>query len=216
MGDNGIQFGTLQLDGRKYFRLGRYYTIATRFMAGASFGNDAQKFFLGGLPVWLFGRGETNGRKDSGQFQYEILSSDENDLLKDIYFTNYAMPIRGARYAERTGTNVAMANIEFRFPFIQYLALGFPLKVIFGNIQGHAFLDVGAAWDDRKEFTNHSVLTDKYGDLPSYASPIISSFGLGMKINLGYFLVRFDAAWDYTPGQTTSRPQYYISLGPDW
>ena len=135
---------------------------------------------------------------------------------KDIYFTNYAMPIRGARYAERTGTNVAMANIEFRFPFIQYLALGFPLKVIFGNIQGHAFLDVGAAWDSGSEFSDFSILANKYGDIPSYASPIISSFGLGMKINLGYFLVRFDTAWDYTPGQRTSRPQYYISLGPDW
>jgi len=216
LGDNGIQFGTMQFDGRKYFRLGRYYTIATRVMAGTSFGRDAQKFFLGGLPVWLFGRGETNGKKDNSQFPYDVLGSSEEDLLKDIYFTNYAMPIRGARYAERTGTNVAMANIEFRFPFIQYLALGFPLKVIFGNIQGHAFLDVGAAWDSYSEFSDFSVLTNKYGDLPSYASPIISSFGLGMKINLGYFLVRFETAWDYTPGHRTSRPQYYISLGPDW
>ncbi|MEE9573684.1 MAG: hypothetical protein V3W20_11590 [Candidatus Neomarinimicrobiota bacterium] len=215
-GDDGIQFGTLQIDGRKYFRLGRYYTFAARFMLGTSFGKDAQKFFLGGLPVWLFGRGETNGTKDNSQFPYEILSSGNRDILKDIYFTKYAMPIRGARYAERTGTNVAMANFEFRFPFIQYLALGFPLKVIFGNIQGHAFFDVGAAWDDRNEFSNHSVLTDKYGELPEYASPVISSFGLGMKINLGYFLVRFDTAWDYTPGHGTSRPQYYISLGPDW
>ncbi|MFC1785221.1 peptidase MA family metallohydrolase [Candidatus Neomarinimicrobiota bacterium] len=216
LGDNGIQFGTMQFDGRKYFRLGRYYTIATRVMAGTSFGRDAQKFFLGGLPVWLFGRGETNGTKDNSQFPYDVLGSSEEDLLKDIYFTNYAMPIRGARYAERRGTNVAMANIEFRFPFIQYLALGFPLKVIFGNIQGHVFLDVGAAWDSSNEFSDFSILANKYGDIPSYASPIISSFGLGMKINLGYFLVRFDTAWDYTPGQRTSRPQYYISLGPDW
>jgi len=216
LGDNGIQFGTLKFDGRKYFRLGRYYTIATRVMAGTSFGRDEQKFFLGGLPVWLFGRGETNGEKDNSQFPYEILASDDRDILKDIYFTEYAMPVRGARYAERIGTNVAMANIEFRFPFIQYLALGFPLKMIFGNIQGHAFLDVGAAWDSNSEFSDHTVLTNKYGDLPSYASPIISSIGLGMKINLGYFLLRLDTAWDYTPGHGTSRPQYYISLGPDW
>ncbi|MEE8340480.1 MAG: hypothetical protein V3R52_00105, partial [Candidatus Neomarinimicrobiota bacterium] len=216
MGDNSVQFGTLQFDGRKYFRVGRYYTLAARFMLGTSFGRDAQKFFLGGLPVWLAGRGETDGRKDNSQYPYEILSSGNRDILKDIFFTKYAMPIRGARYAERTGTNVAMANFEFRFPFIQYLALGFPLKVILGNIQGHAFLDVGAAWDDRDEFSDFSALTDKYGDLPDYASPVISSFGLGMKINFGYFLMRFDTAWDYTPGHGTSRPQYYISLGPDW
>jgi len=145
-----------------------------------------------------------------------VLSSENRDLLRDIYFTKYAMPIRGMRYAERRGTNVAMANFELRFPFIRYLQLGFPLKVILGNIQGHAFLDVGTAWDDNSEFTNHSKLTEKYGELPDFASPIISSIGLGLKINLGYFLLRFDTAWDYTPGHRSSRPQYYISLGPDW
>jgi len=216
LGDNGINFGTLTVDGRKYFRLGRYYTIATRYMFGSSFGGDAQRFFLGGLPVWLFGRGETHGQKDNSKYSYDVLRSVDRNILKDIYFTNYALPVRGARYAERIGTNVAMANLEFRFPFIRYLALGFPLKMIFGNIQGHAFLDVGAAWDDFDEFSDETVFANKYGNLPKSAGPIISSFGLGMKINLGYFLLRFDTAWDYSRGNGTSRPQYYISIGPDW
>jgi len=216
IGSDGIKFQTLQYDARKYFRLGRYYTFATRLMFGSSFGRDAQKYFLGGLPVWLFGYGETDGQKDNSQFSYEVLSTGDRNILKDIYFTNYAMPVRGARYAERVGTNTAMANLEFRFPFIQYLSLGFPMKMIFGNIQGHAFIDIGAAWDDFDEFTDDDVFTDKYGDMPKYTSPIISTYGLGMKINLGYFLVRIDTAWDYYRGKGSSRPQYYFSLGADW
>jgi len=216
LGKDGIQFGTISYDARKYFRLGRYYTIATRLMLGSSFGKDAQNYFLGGLPVWLYGYGETDGREDNSQFSYEVLSTGDESILKDIYFTNYALPVRGARYAERVGTNTAMANIELRFPFIRYLALGFPLKMIFGNIQGHAFFDIGAAWDDFDEFTDDEVFTAKYGELPEYASPTIKTFGLGMKINLGYFLLRFDTAWDYYKGHNYSRPQYYISLGSDW
>ena len=55
--------------------------------------------------------------------------------------------LRGARFAERFGNTTSLFNIEVRFPFINYLALGFPLKMIFGNIRGHAFVDIGAAWD---------------------------------------------------------------------
>lgn len=216
VGSDGIQFQTIQYDARKYFRLGRYYTIAARVMLGSSFGKDAQNFFLGGLPVWLAGYGETDGQKDNSQFSYEVLSTGDDSILKDIYFTNYAMPVRGTRYAERVGTNAAVANFEVRFPFIQYLALGFPLKVIFGNIQGHAFFDIGAAWDDFDEFSDDEVFADKYGELPDYSSPILKTFGLGMKINFGYFLLRLDAAWDYYETRNTSRPQYYISLGSDW
>ena len=216
VGSDGIQFQTIQYDARKYFRFGRYYTVAARLMLGSSFGRDAQKYFLGGLPVWLFGFGETDGAKDNSQFSYEVLATGQETILKDIYFTNYAMPVRGVRYAERVGTNVAMANFELRFPFIRYLALGFPLKVIFGNIQGHAFFDIGAAWDDFDEFSDDQVFADKYGELPDYSSPAIKTFGLGAKINLGYFLVRFDVAWDHYERRNTSRPQYYISLGSDW
>ena len=79
------------------------------------------------------------GEKDRGQYRDVILDTSNSSLIQDIYFTEYAFPIRGARFAERFGSNALLANIEIRFPFINYLALGFPLKVIFGNIRGHAF-----------------------------------------------------------------------------
>ncbi|RMF08103.1 MAG: hypothetical protein D6762_06310 [Candidatus Neomarinimicrobiota bacterium] len=214
---HSLSFQTLQLDFRKYYRIQRDYSLASRIMVGKSFGAQAQKFFLGGVPYWLFGLGETNGKKDNGQFRQVILDNDNQNLLQDIYFTEYAMPVRGSRYAERVGTNVALANFEIRFPFINYLAFGFPLKVIFGNIRGHAFLDVGAAWDSGKEFTSSTAFQSKYGDtVPANSTPFIAGFGLGMKINLGYFLLRIDSAWEKSPDGRYSRPQYYFSLGPDW
>ena len=78
-------------------------------------------------------------------------------------------------------------NLEVRFPFINYLALGFPLKMIFGNIRGHAFVDVGAAWDDRSEFSTKDWPSRYGGNNIGDYSPIVMTSGLGTKINLGYF-----------------------------
>ncbi len=217
VGKKGIQFQTIKLDYRKYIRLNRNYSFAARAMFGKSIGPNAQKFFLGGVYAWLFGRGETNGRKDTNQYRDVILESDNESLLEDVYFTEYVIPVRGARYAERYGTNVFLSNFEFRFPFIDYLSVGFPLRMIFGNIRGHAFLDIGTAWDDTEEFDNHSELEDKYGSsIPQDFSPWVVGTGIGVKINLGFALLRIDTAWDVDPGYEYSRPQYYFSLGYDW
>ncbi|MFC1581300.1 peptidase MA family metallohydrolase [Candidatus Neomarinimicrobiota bacterium] len=217
IGKKGIQFQTFKLDFRKYIRLNRNYSIAARAMYGKSIGPDAQKFFLGGVYAWLFGRGETDGRKDTNQYRDVILDSDNESLLEDVYFTEYVIPVRGARYAERFGTNVFLSNFEFRFPFIDYLSVGFPLRMIFGNIRGHAFLDIGTAWDDTQEFDNHTELENKYGSsIPKDFSPWVVGTGVGVKINLGFALLRIDTAWDINPGYEYSRPQYYFSLGYDW
>ena len=214
-GSNDLKFQTFKTDSRKYWLLGKDYTLAIRGFFGKSIGANKQKFFLGGIPYLLGGGGETNGVTDESHFRNVILDTSNASLIHDIYFTEYAFPLRGARFAERFGTNATLLNFEVRFPFINYLALGFPLKVIFGNIRGHAFMDVGAAWDDPKEFTNTSW-PDRYGSSNSGEfSPWVTTIGLGTKINLGYFLLRIETAWDKNP-QGYSKAQWYFSLGPDW
>jgi len=224
IGSNDITFQTLKTDVRNYFRFGKEYTLATRGYFGQSFGDDKQNFFLGGIPYLLGGGGETDGVKDNSHFRDVILDTSNSSLIHDIYFTEYAFPLRGARFAERFGNQATLINMEIRFPFINYLALGFPLKMIFGNIRGHAFMDVGAAWNDISEFSSTEWPTrywikNAYGDLtpPSSKdfSPWVTTFGLGTKINLGYFLLRIESAWDRTDSGY-SKPQWYFSLGPDW
>ena len=87
--------------------------------------------------------------------------------------------------------------------------------MIFGNIRGHAFMDVGAAWDDANEFTT-TQWPERYGSGDSGEfSPWVTTVGLGTKINLGYFLLRIETAWDKND-TGYSKPQWYFSLGPDW
>ena len=214
-GSNEIKFQTVKTDVRKYWRFGRDYTIALRGFIGKSLGPNKQKFFLGGIPYLLSGGGETNGVQDNNIFRDVILDTSNGSLIHDIYFTEYAWPLRGARFAERFGNTTSLFNIEVRFPFINYLALGFPLKMIFGNIRGHAFMDIGAAWDDASEFSTKDW-PDRYGrNVSGNYSPWVTTAGLGTKINLGYFLLKIEMAWDRNPNGY-SKPQWYFSLGPDW
>ena len=208
---------------RKYLRFGKDYTFAVRAFFGKSLGENKQKFFLGGMPYLLAGGGETNGRDDISLFREVLLDTANASLIHDLYFTEYAFPLRGARFAERFGNTTSLFNLEVRFPFINYLALGFPLKVIFGNIRGHAFMDIGAAWDEVGEFNNknrygpnNSKWPERYGfNNSTDFSPWVTTIGLGTKINLGYFLLRIETAWDKNTNGY-SKPQWYFSLGPDW
>lgn len=215
VGSNKLKFQTIKTDLRKYWRLGKDYTFAIRGFFGSSMGSNKQKFFLGGLPSLLAGGGETNGKKDGSNFREVLLDTTNESLIHDLYFTEYAWPLRGARFAERFGSNTSLVNMEIRFPFINYLALGFPLKMIFGNIRGHAFVDIGAAWDNADEF-NSTNWPERYGtmNIEDY-SPWITTAGLGTKINLGYFLLKIEMAWDKNQNNY-SKPQWYFSLGPDW
>ncbi len=217
IGDDSLAFKTIKFDIRKYFKINRNYSIATRMMLGRSFGRNPEKFFLGGASQMTFySDTQTEGRDDSGLYAQRILDYDNSSILEDVFFTEYVFPVRGARYRERTGENVAVANLEFRFPFINYVDVSFPARIRFGNIFGHLFLDVGAAWDDSEEFDNSSLVRQKYNLNSEDASPIISTFGVGMKIFTPWALVRLDTAWDRYPNGDYSKPQYILSIGYDW
>lgn len=195
MGTKKLYFQTLKMDFRNYFKIGRYSSLAGRLTLGTSQGKNKQKFYLGGLQNWIYGTGETEGEEDNSRFRNDILDG-ENDL-EDVFFSEFVMPVRGRRYMEQVGSNVALANFEFRFPFL--LAMGVPDKFILSNLGTHLFLDIGTAWDEGADFNKNTI----------------SGFGWGMKINLGYFLLRIDSAWDIN-NIGYSKPQYYFSLGTDW
>ena len=169
MGGKGISYQKFKVDLRKYHMINRDYSLAGRLFFGTSTGQNPQKYYLGGMQNWLLGTGSTNGVNDGdtneARWRNVILDSQNKSLLQDIYFSEFAYPLRGARFSERFGTNVALANLEFRFPLIQYLQVGFPFKMTLGNILGHVFMDIGAAWDDKREFEAKIIGEDPLSDI---------------------------------------------------
>lgn len=199
IGQNSLDFRTVSFDYRKYFKMGEEYNFVARFSGGASFGDNAQHFFLGGIDNWI-----------NRRFKYGTLLVDN---LDDIYFSTFEMPLRGSDYYEQVGTRFFLTNFELRFPFVRYFILGVP-PMFFSNIRGVLFYDMGAAWTDDENFRFFSK-DDGDSLLPQLGTPI-AGFGFGMRVNLGFFLLRYDLAWKTNFNRTSSKPKSYFSLGAEF
>jgi len=192
-----LDFTTFKADWRKYMRIGKDYNFVMRFSGGLSVGKQPQKFFLGGTSMWL--------NYDS---KYGNLLVEDID---DIYFSTFEMPLRGGLYYELTGNRFLLTNLEFRFPLIHYFIMGWPLPVALQNVRGALFVDTGSAWNGNsfRAFETTNGGWPKLHDL-------FMGYGVGARLNLGFFILQLDVAWSTDLTQTSDKPIYYISLGPEF
>ncbi len=197
MGSNGIDFTTFRADWRRYFRLTREYTFALRGAGGFSEGVYPQKFFLGGLPNWI---------------NRDFYRGVRVERIEDIYFASFEMPLRGADYYALEGNRFLMTNIEFRFPLVRRLLMGFPLPIDLWNVGGALFLDMGAAWD-KGEKTNWSFRSPNETETEK---DLFASFGFGARMNLGFLLLRMDLAWPTDFYHSAKVPKVLWSMGADF
>jgi Tol biopolymer transport system component len=119
---------------------------------------------------------------------------------------DYYNGIRGFDDDELQGSKKVICNAELRFPFIENLQFAFPIPLMFYNVRGSAFVDIGTVWEEDEDFMGMEgeILRD-----------IKMGIGLGPRINLGYFVLKFDIAWN-TNLEDISKPSYYLSLSPDF
>ncbi|HQV32054.1 MAG TPA: DPP IV N-terminal domain-containing protein [Calditrichia bacterium] len=201
--DKSREFHTWSMDFRKYFMLNRDYSLAFRVSGAASFGDDPQQFFLGGMDNWI---------------NYKTVDNEGirvNDI-GDVFFASFTTPLRGAYYYQQVGTRYALANMEFRFPLIRYLGLGFP-PISFFNVRGVMFYDIGTAFRAGDNwYSNDQWRATTVNDQGNRVfKDLVSGYGLGARVFFLYFLMRIDLAWQYDLDHS-SKPVWYISLGADW
>ncbi|MBN2104344.1 PD40 domain-containing protein [bacterium] len=195
----GLDFWTVRGDVRRYLRLGRDYTFALRLAGGMSGGKNQQHFFLGGMSNWI-------------NYQYNRSSVAELSMEELFFFSSFETPLRGFRYYEMIGTRFMLANVEFRFPLIRYLILGWPLPLGFQNVRGVLFTDLGSAWDVNKAWK--PVSRTYMGDLK--LNDLKAGFGFGFRLNMGFLLIRYDAAWNTNIDNTSNKPMHYFTLGAEF
>ena len=118
---------------------------------------------------------------------------------------DYYSGVRGFHDDELRGRNKLVSNIELRFPFIDRLAIAFPLPIDLGYIRGSTFLDAGTVWN------KEGLMLGKQNK----AKDLKIGVGFGPRVNVGYFVIKFDIAWNTDLGKF-SRPSYYFSLSPDF
>ncbi|MEW5701937.1 MAG: BamA/TamA family outer membrane protein [Candidatus Zixiibacteriota bacterium] len=190
----GIAYQALTADLRQYTRLTGRYGFAWRLGAGISGGDTPKRFYLGGVSNWIGSRIAESGVYD----------------VEGLYFSEVITPFRGYDYYAISGTKYAVFNAEFRFPFVDQLALRFPLPLVFSRIGGVLFADAGSAWSHDREFQGAS----SQGGF--HLQDIHSSFGYGMRANLGIVVLRFDQAWRTDLRDVAAHPVSYFSLGADF
>ncbi len=193
--NESLSFVSVLCDYRNYLRLGKYYVFASRLAAGASFGANPQRFIIGGVDNWL------NREFTNDQIPIEN--------AEDFLFLTSGVPLRGHIYNTRIGTKYFLVNNEIRFPLLGYLAAG-PLPIFWQSLTGVLFLDVGAAWKDKKDFQAFAKNSEG-----TYIKDLLAGTGTGVRIYLLGFLVKFDVGWWFNL-QGFSKPRYYISLGTDF
>jgi outer membrane protein assembly factor BamA len=112
--------------------------------------------------------------------------------------------LRGLDYGELEGNHLGLFNFELRFPLVEALHLGWPLRIGLGGIGGVTFLDVGGA------FSNGARVFRK-GALDDFAA----GYGFGFRLGLGYFALKYDIA-RYTDFKRSEDSRSYFSIGLDY
>jgi outer membrane protein assembly factor BamA len=112
-------------------------------------------------------------------------------------------PLRGVELFEMAGDSYVLTNLAFRFPLLHQVAFGWPLPLLFQNIQGELFMDVGSAFN-RGDFDPWEA-----GSGGFELRDLRAGYGLGVRVNTGMFLFRYDLAWPTDFAETFGHKQYF-------
>jgi len=191
-----LEFYSLELDYRRYWHIAKTLSMALRFSGGASYGRTPKQYFLGGTTNWI-------GNRTLDARVYDV---------EKLYFADVVTPLRSEDYYSLAGDHYGLINWELRFPLIQYLAMKYPLPLVFSNVLGVVFADVGSAWNGASNIVN-----DFKNEGDFRWSDVKTSFGTGMRINLfGFMLLRYDVAWSTNWRRVSDHPRHFFSFGADF
>jgi outer membrane protein assembly factor BamA len=203
------------VDVRNYWNYKQSIVFAARMVGLTRFGGDADRFalFWGG-PYYVRGYDgssfDLNGEECLDSRQY----GDETSLSR--------CPVRD----QLIGSSAAFMNLEVRVPVVTELQIGFLGN--FPPIDAVAFFDGGLAWDSQictvadltrsnqcAEGVPVKVVWDrKPGQDPYIWREPLFSYGLGLRINVFYTILRLDYALPL------NRPRrdgiFSISFGPSF
>jgi Tol biopolymer transport system component len=121
-----------------------------------------------------------------------------------------AFTFRGADYGDLKGSNALLGNLEFRFPLIEQLRFGWPGRITLGGINGVLFLDAASSWSEGSTPRFFS----KVGGF--HADDLLFAFGAGARVNLGYFILRYDYGRGTNFQHPTDESHHFVTLGADF
>ncbi|MEO6096347.1 MAG: hypothetical protein ABIW76_11850, partial [Fibrobacteria bacterium] len=184
-----FSFLVADADVRKYWEYFKRYTLAVRVSAGMS---EALGNYRNPHQFWVGGE----------DFTFNAYANRKNlpKKLEEFYFSQFDFPLRGFDYYEFKGTRKFVSNVEFRYPFIRELSVVWPIPLSLRYVMGNVFADYGGAWSTGNAFDEMGL-----------------ALGVGMRMNLGIFVLKYTKAWAIDNVGTHKKPQRdYWSLGAEF
>ena len=217
LSNNNDGFERLYADLRHYVRFGKGVILAGRLSGGHSFGNAPKQTIMGGMDNWL-------------ECQYENRTDNSNPFNsskfdnKDVFFLDYATPLRGFNINKLSGVSHLALNLEVRLPVAKYIYDGPIYSNFFKNLLISTFTDVGTAWTGvgpfaRKNGFNTSVIGG--GSLPfqatvtDFRNPFLIGYGVGARTTLLGYYIKYDLGWGWE-NKEVKAPISYVTLGYDF
>jgi outer membrane protein assembly factor BamA len=158
---------------------------------------------------WIFDRRSYFNIRQRYALALRLIGATSHGRDPQVFRVGGPYTLRGYDYGELAGRNVGLLNVEFRFPMIEMIQLGWPLPIGLQGIRGAAFFDAGAAWRRNSEF--RAVSTDGGFHLED----IHAAYGLNATINIGFAVLRWDLAWP-TDFKHHRDPRGTFSIGSDF
>jgi hypothetical protein len=121
-----------------------------------------------------------------------------------------AFTFRGVDYGDLTGSNALLSNLEFRFPLIEQLRFGWPGRFTLGGINGVFFMDAASAW---QKDTTPRFFSSVGG---FHSNDLRFAYGAGARINLGYFILRYDYGRGTNFQHPTGSSHHFVTLGAEF
>jgi hypothetical protein len=216
-------FRRLSLDLRHYQKIHRNLILATRFAVSQSGGPAPKKATLGGMENWIAGNRLERVASNPLLVPNDVPAEIPYDY-RDVFFLDFAAPLRGFRQGKLTGNSYMLFNAELRLPFIQYLYKGNITSNFLRNLQLVAFTDIGTAWAGTGPFSQQNSLNTEVvggGSIPfravvtNFKNPFLIGYGAGVRTTLFGYFVKLDYAWGLED-KVVNAPIAYLTLGYDF
>ena len=216
-------FRRLSLDLRHYQKIHRDLVLATRFSFSQSGGPSPKQSTLGGMENWV----GSNQKERIASNPLLVPNTIPNEIrtdYRDVFFLDFAAPLRGFRQGKLTGNSYMLFNAELRLPLVRYLYRGNITSNFLRNLQLVAFSDIGTAWTGSGPFSQQNSLNTEVvggGSIPfratvtNFKNPFLIGYGAGARTMLFGYFVKFDYAWGIED-KFVSKPIAYLTLGYDF
>jgi hypothetical protein len=212
-----LAFNEALLDFRNYTNVKQRVVLAARVVALTRFGGDAERFALfWGSPYYIRG------------YDYNSFTTTSRECLESRDSGGQPSLSRCPMRDQLVGSSAAFLNTELRFPIIKELQIG--LLGNFPPVDAVAFFDGGVAWDShvcgRYDYTRRDRCAAgeaadvtvrwkrKAGEDPFLVREPLFSYGLGLRINVFYTVIRLDYAFPLN--RVDRAGKFSFSLGPSF